>query len=342
MSEKIVVGRRSARPMPSRVPKRPARPASAKKHAFGLKKSKGKGINKAVKAKPAKKKHGLKMFQKYKKSVQSNNDAELNLGGAPIKSKNILIREQLTGPAKLIGDNELDMLIKMDTSVNYIQKRMQSRLVVAIVCVCVGLVAGLVVPKSFGILFGLGLALAGLTWYMDQRKTIDFFRKFQLKRQIAFSQFTRLAAAYLPELKEGTNLYSIFAKIVPRMGDQRDTAALQKLMIDMQNDPDDSGPFLEFAHEFSVSNRAELVMLTIQQMYRGDVEDESIRSLANDANEDMIKQCDTIIAYKLKHFDNLTARVGICAMIPIIGYFTLLVGSTVGNALGSITGSIKN
>lgn len=339
MSEKIVVGRRSVHPMPNRTPRRPAQ---AKKHGLGLGKHKGRSVNNGRKAKPAKKNHGLKMFKKYEESVKNNNDAELNLGGAPIKSKNILVREQLTGPAKLIGDNELDMLVKMDTSVNYIQKRMQSRLVVAIVCVCVGIVAGIVVSKSFGILLGLGFAMAGLTWYMDQRKTVDFFRKFQLKRQIAFSQFTRLAAAYLPELKEGTNLYSIFAKIVPRMGDQRDTAALQKLMIDMQNDPDDSGPFLEFAHEFSVSNRAELVMLTIQQMYRGDVEDESIRSLANDANEDMIKQCDTIIAYKLKHFDNLTARIGICAMIPIIGYFTLLVGATVGNALGSITGSIKH
>lgn len=339
MAEKIVVGRRSVRAMPNRSPRKQA---PVKKHGFGLGKSKHRNISKVSKTKPAKKKHGLKMFKKYEDSVKSNNDAELNLGGAPIKSKNVLIREQLTGPAKLIGDGELDMLVKMDTSVNYIQKRMQSRLVVAIICVCVGLVAGIVVSKSFGILFGLGLALAGLTWYMDQRKTVDFFRKFQLKRQIAFSQFTRLAAAYLPELKDGTNLYSIFAKIVPRMGDQRDTAALQKLMIDMQNDPDDSGPFLEFAHEFSVSNRAELVMLTIQQMYRGDVEDESIRSLANDANEDMIKQCDTIIAFKLKHFDNLTARIGICAMIPIIGYFTLLVGSTVGDALGSITGSIKH
>lgn len=339
MSEKIVVGRRGVHPMPNRTPRRPAQ---AKKHGLGLGKHKAKSVNNGRKAKPAKKNHGLKMFKKYEESVKNNNDAELNLGGAPIKSKNILVREQLTGPAKLIGDNELDMLVKMDTSVNYIQKRMQSRLVVAIVCVCVGIVAGIVVSKSFGILLGLGFAMAGLTWYMDQRKTVDFFRKFQLKRQIAFSQFTRLAAAYLPELKEGTNLYSIFAKIVPRMGDQRDTAALQKLMIDMQNDPDDSGPFLEFAHEFSVSNRAELVMLTIQQMYRGDVEDESIRSLANDANEDMIKQCDTIIAYKLKHFDNLTARIGISAMIPIIGYFTLLVGATVGNALGSITGSIKH
>lgn len=339
MAEKIVVGRRGARPMPTRAPRRPA---PAKRHGLGLGKPKGREANKKRNSKSAKKKHGLKMFKKYEDSVKNNNDAELNLGGAPIKSKNVLVREQLHGPAKLIGDNELDMLVKMDTSVNYIQKRMQSRLVVAIVCVCVGLVAGIVVSNSFGILFGLGLALAGLTWYMDQRKTVDFFRKFQLKRQIAFSQFTRLAAAYLPELKDGTNLYSIFAKIVPRMGDQRDTAALQKLMIDMQNDPADSGPFLEFAHEFSVSNRAELVMLTIQQMYRGDVEDESIRSLANDANEDMIKQCDTIIAYKLKRFDNLTARIGICAMIPIIGYFTLLVGSTVGDALGSITGSIKH
>ena len=224
MAEKIVVGRRSVRAMPNRSPRKQA---PVKKHGFGLGKSKHHNITKVYKDKPAKKKHDLKMFKKYEDSVKSNNDAELNLGGAPIKSKNVLIREQLTGPAKLIGDGELDMLVKMDTSVNYIQKRMQSRLVVAIICVCVGLVAGIVVSKSFGILFGLGLALAGLTWYMDQRKTVDFFRKFQLKRQIAFSQFTRLAAAYLPELKDGTNLYSIFAKIVPRMGDQRDTAALQ-------------------------------------------------------------------------------------------------------------------
>jgi len=50
---------------------------------------------------------------------------------------------------------------------------------------------------------------AGL-WIMDSRKTTNYYREYKLKRQIAFAQFTRLAAAYLPELAKGANLYSLF------------------------------------------------------------------------------------------------------------------------------------
>lgn len=333
MSEPIHINRRRQAPVRNR---RPA--PTPKKHGLfgGSKKSAKRPAQKAVK------KGGL--FGKKKINKQPTNqskDTDLAADNTGVvKNKDLLIRQQLTGPAKLIGDQELSMLVKMDTSVAYIQKRMKNRMMVSIICAVLGLVVGLVLKSNFGPLFGMGLALSGMTWYIDQKKTTDFYRQFQLKRQIAFSQFTRLAAAYLPELKEGTNLYSVFERIVPRMNDERDATALQKLMINMQADPEDSGPFLEFAHEFSVSDRAELIMLTIQQMYLGDVEDENIRSLADGANEDMLKQTDTIITYKLKRFNNLTARIGICAMIPIIGYFVLLVASTVGSALGQVTSQI--
>lgn len=330
MTEPIKISRRRSAPSVNprnRTAKsrgRVKKPIKTKKSLFSL------GKKNKAQQEPTKAERMAAITKKANKKEKNNG----------IVDKNVLVREQLTGPAKLLGDRELDMLNKMDTSIAYMQKRMKNRVMVSIICVCLGLVMGLVMIKSFGILFGVGLALAGITWYMDIQKTVTFYRQFQLRRQIAFSQFTRLAAAYLPELKEGTNLYSIFERIVPRMEDQRDATALQKLMIDMQIDPEDSGPFLTFAHAFSVSDRAELIMLTIQQMYLGDVEDENIRSLADGANEDMLKQSDTIIAFKLKRFNNLTARIGICAMIPIIGYFVLLVASTVGSALGEISGTI--
>lgn len=343
MSRRRPTGRGHARPRPTGSATKPA------KHGFNLgigkKASKPKPVKTTKKSGSGKKKFSLLGSNKNQTRDQRAEEEALKRQAARVKAENKklvdttqVVHDQLKGPAKLIGDNELALLVKMDTKVSSIQKRMSNRFMIFIFCVLLGLFAGFINKNQFGLMAGAGAVLAGFTWYMDIKKTSDYYRQFQLKRQIAFSQFTRLAAAYLPELKQGTNLYAIFERIVPRMEDPRDAAALQKLMIDMQLDPDDSGPFLEFAHAFSVSNRAELIMLVIQDMYRGNVDDSNIRSLADDANNDMLNQSQTVIDYKLHKFDSLTTKVGVAAMIPIIGFFTDLVITTIGGALGSVKG----
>ena len=292
------------------------------------------------------------IFLKKKKKVVKKNgliqkDKEKSIHKAELKeinklarTTNDLVRAQLTGPAKLIGDKELDLMIKMDTPLQNIQTIMRNRTIVAGALLFFFLFLSIFIAKYRLFLILFGVLIAGVSWFMNIKNTNNYYARFRLARQVAFSQFTRLASAYLPELKSGVNLYSLFSKILPRMNNEKDKVALERLMIDMQIDPNDSTPFLDFAHSFSTSDRAELIMLSIQQMYLGDVDDDNIRSLAEDANEDMIAQIDEVIKYKTKKFNNLTTKISMCVMIVIFGFFGLLLYKTFVDAFGQAGANI--
>lgn len=300
--------------------------------------------------KPKPKKHGWfsKRPKKRKKGKDGNQQAtanhisgfktvtqqrladEANKQSGLLKlNRTLLMRDKLHGVAKWIGDNELDMLVKMDTSLVSIQRRMRNRFLMSGFVVVIATIVALILHNKFSAaIFGAAFLLGAGLWILDSRKTTSYYREYRLERQIAFAQFTRLAAAYMPELSKGANLYSLFKKILPRMDNKRDHASLEALMIDMQVDPDDPKPFMTFAHEFSASDSAEMIMGTIQQMYQGNVDDHNIRALADLANSDMLRQIDDVITYKIKKFNNLTTRVAMCSMIVIFGFFGLLMVNT--------------
>lgn len=232
------------------------------------------------------------------------------------------MRSQLVFPYSLIGENELNLLVQMDTRLADIQKRMLMRLLLLSTTTVVGLVLGLLLFRKYVVyvtLFGVLLGILG--WFADINNTSRYYQRFRLRRQIAFSQFVRLAAAYLPELEKGVNLFSIFQKISNRLTYKSDRAALIRLMATMQLNPNDEKPFLDFAHAFSVADRAELIMLTIHSMYVGNVDPRNIQDLANDSNEDMLKQIDSIVQLKLSKFSSIPTKLGLSLIVVMIPYF---------------------
>lgn len=251
------------------------------------------------------------------------------------QNRTLIIRQQLTGPTKLIGDKELFKLVKMDTSMDAINKRMQTRVLTAGIAFFAMLIVGLI-TKKLGMMVVAGVMLAGMTWFYDIQNTNKYYMRFQMERQMAFSQFVRLAASYLPEMSDGANLFSIFKKILPRLEHKRDRAALERLMIRMQKDPNDSKPFNDFAHDFSVSDRAILIMQVIQRMYLGDTNDSNIQALAKDADDEIISQIDQIIEIKLHKFDNTTTKIMIGIMIPLLGFFGLFLLKQVSSVFSAI------
>lgn len=232
------------------------------------------------------------------------------------------------GLATFYGDDELDLMIQMDTKLRVIGSIMIHRIVIAMIFIVIGLGAGLFFRKYLWYALAGGFGIGALTWWMNIKNTKTLYSRFLLERQLSFSQFLRLAAAYLPALKQGANLYGVFKKILPRMTNKRDRVALERLMTDMGQNPQDQKPFLEFAQRFSVSDRAELAMLTIHRMYLGDVDDESLRALANDANADMMKEIDEVIRIKISKFDSLTTKIAMSSMIVLFGYFGIMMFST--------------
>lgn len=234
------------------------------------------------------------------------------------------IRLQLKGIGKFISDDDISKMIKMQYSVKDMQQWANMRLLLSFVVFILGVIVSFFIHHVRG-----GMAVTMIltigSWFLSSNLINSSYEKYQIERNVAFAEITRLYSAYAPELQYGSNLIALLNRIVPRIENEADRSAMQKLILDIQKDPTDSKPFLDFAHIFSTSDRAELIMLSMQQMYFGDVDDTSVRALADDANTDLLKQIDKVIEKKSDKFIFNNTAVVTLAMIVMFAYLLLVV-----------------
>lgn len=234
------------------------------------------------------------------------------------------IRLQLKGIGKFISDDDISKMIKMQYSVKDMQQWDNMRLLLSFVVFILGVIVSFFIHHVRG-----GMAVTMIltigSWFLSSNLINSSYEKYQIERNVAFAEITRLYSAYAPELQYGSNLIALLNRIVPRIENEADRSAMQKLILDIQKDPADSKPFLDFAHIFSTSDRAELIMLSMQQMYLGDVDDTSVRALADDANTDLLKQIDKVIEKKSDKFIFNNTAVVTLAMIVMFAYLLLVV-----------------
>lgn len=283
------------------------------------------------------------------KKRKSTDSDSIGHSGLSIDEKRVQrIKSQLPRYCNLYGEKELFKMVQMDTPPETIAKFMKMRITLLFAPIIPGLIVAFYmytsgsyiksIPQAImtGILGGLGIGAT--LWGMDIRSKAAQYEVWLIKRQIAFSQFVRMVAAYAPGLANGTNLFSMMRKIGPRMADKRDKASINRLMITMQDNPKNSEPWRQFAHEFSTSPRAELTMLTIQRMYLGNVDDEAIQSLAKDSNNDLIRQIDKIIDFKKRKFEQVPTRLTMTCMFLILGVLGLIMFDSFANMSGKMGG----
>lgn len=234
------------------------------------------------------------------------------------------IRLQLKGIGKFISDDDISKMIKMQYSAKDMQQWANMRLLLSFVVFILGVIVSFFIHHVRG-----GMAVTMIltigSWFLSSNLINSSYEKYQIERNVAFAEITRLYSAYAPELQYGSNLIALLNRIVPRIENEADRSAMQKLILDIQKDPTDSKPFLDFAHIFSTSDRAELIMLSMQQMYLGDVDDTSVRALADDANTDLLKQIDKVIEKKSDKFIFNNTAVVTLAMIVMFAYLLLVV-----------------
>lgn len=276
-------------------------------------------------------------FEMIKNSIIKNRQREIALIEKkrkynPDKDKQITaslneietIRLQLKGIGKFISDDDISKMIKMQYSVKDMQQWANMRLLLSFVVFILGVIVSFFIHHVKG-----GMAVTMIltigSWFLSSNLINSSYEKYQIERNVAFAEITRLYSAYAPELQYGSNLIALLNRIVPRIENEADRSAMQKLILDIQKDPTDSKPFLDFAHIFSTSDRAELIMLSMQQMYLGDVDDTSVRALADDANTDLLKQIDKVIEKKSDKFIFNNTAVVTLAMIVMFAYLLLVV-----------------
>lgn len=276
-------------------------------------------------------------FEMIKNSIIKNRQREIALIEKkrkynPDKDKQVTaslneietIRLQLKGIGKFISDDDISKMIKMQYSVKDMQQWANMRLLLSFVVFILGVIVSFFIHHVRG-----GMAVTMIltigSWFLSSNLINSSYEKYQIERNVAFAEITRLYSAYAPELQYGSNLIALLNRIVPRIENEADRSAMQKLILDIQKDPTDSKPFLDFAHIFSTSDRAELIMLSMQQMYLGDVDDTSVRALADDANTDLLKQIDKVIEKKSDKFIFNNTAVVTLAMIVMFAYLLLVV-----------------
>lgn len=276
-------------------------------------------------------------FEMIKNSIIKNRQREIALIEKkrkynPDKDKQVTaslneietIRLQLKGIGKFISDDDISKMIKMQYSVKDMQQWANMRLLLSFVVFILGVIVSFFIHHVRG-----GMAVTMIltigSWFLSSNLINSSYEKYQIERNVAFAEITRLYSAYAPELQYGSNLIALLNRIVPRIENEADRSAMQKLILDIQKDPADSKPFLDFAHIFSTSDRAELIMLSMQQMYLGDVDDTSVRALADDANTDLLKQIDKVIEKKSDKFIFNNTAVVTLAMIVMFAYLLLVV-----------------
>lgn len=246
-----------------------------------------------------------------------------------------IIRPQLNFFGKFAGDKEIDKMVKMKKTAAEINKHMRLRFTNCFIFGGIFTYLGFTDKSSAMMIAIFGLLFIGVYWFMDMRKVGDYYESYSIQRQIAFSRFVQMAAAYAPEAKSGTSMFSILKKVIPRMYDQEDQDNLARLLIDAQPNPDNQQPFADFADAYPVSETAMTVMLVIQHMFQGDVSDENIRSLAEDANQEVTKQMGTVITRKLARMDFTNMQIALSALIPVMTYILTWVFQIVLNLMAS-------
>lgn len=243
----------------------------------------------------------------------------------------VSVRNQLKFPANLIGDKELGLLLKMDTTIRTIRRIVTKRFIISLFIALFGVAGGLIIRKYFAYIVIGSWLLSGLIWYLNIKNTYNYYAQYSITRQIAFTTFTRIAGALLPDLSDGSNLLSVFDKVSKHMDNHNDKVALEKLMIRMSTDKNSSEPFLEFAHKFSTTDRAELTMIYMHQMYLGNTDTSGLQSLINDTNEDYREQTKRIIEMKMRKFTMTTTKIAVSAIIVLFGYFGIYTFDLVSN-----------
>lgn len=244
-------------------------------------------------------------------------------------------RQTLTFPGKLVSEKEAEKLMEMRVTPKQTNGIIIKRLIfsLAVAAVLIMLAISFNAPKVIALPGGL----VGFTamWFMSSSGTNSVYEVFRFNRQLNFTQFTRLLIPYLTKLSDGVSLYQVFKEMLHRLDNDIDRKCLERLMVDMTNNPNSPAPFSKFAYDFSGTDRAELFMLSVYDMKQGSFDPSVVTDLGRQASDDLMKQIDKVIKMKTKRFNNLSTWLTMCSAIVMIGYLGTLVFSVMSDGFGS-------
>ncbi|MCA1020042.1 hypothetical protein LCM26_17055 [Bacillus stratosphericus] len=170
------------------------------------------------------------------------------------------------------------------------------------------------------------LGLAGAFYFYEYLRVKSKFNAARFQKELVFLEFSKEIYIYLLENK--TTIYSAFQKMKEREKDGVLKDALQDLLIDLHERPDDVKPFIDFANRTSGSDRSKLFMITLFEYHQNSKDDSIIYQLGKMTSEQLFLVVDEIIEFKHGKFLNFPMKITMPVVAVVLVFFiSLLVDS---------------
>lgn len=171
----------------------------------------------------------------------------------------------------------------------------------------------------FSIIFtAFGIGLACYQWMSQYRFIQRSYKQFLFQQQLSFSKFSRMLIPYL--YQKNATLYNVFNRMLLRIDDGFIKDCLERLIIEMNDSPNSSEPFLRFAQSASGTDEAILFMHTLYDYQQNSFDQSIIQELGRMASEELFKGIDEIIAFKLRKFNMFPTKLTMINLIIVMGY----------------------
>lgn len=234
-----------------------------------------------------------------------------------IEDKNVSVKKPLA--EKLSEQDLFPMLREMGNTETSILKYQKNRVASSIVLFLIGCIAALIFRKYWWIaLAGLGITVA--KWMLEYRGVKKMYQNFDFNRQLVFNKFIRLLIPML--MQPEATIYTVLSKMHDRpdivQGQVKD--ALERFLINLNDDSKSDKPYVQFAQEASGTDRAMLFMTTLYDYVQSSNDLRILQSLGRMNSEEVNSGMDDIVEYKLRRFFEFPTKVAMSSLILVFGY----------------------
>lgn len=237
------------------------------------------------------------------------------------------LKERINQFYLLFAEKDLaKMLMEMgydDSKLLEIQKKRVNRFII-------GLIISLCL-SYFGLIWlAIGLGLIIYQWFSQYRSIQIPYRNHKFKKQFSFFKFARTLIPYL--YQDNATVYSVLNRMLTRVGDNEIKENLERLIIEMNDNPNSSKPFENFALNASGEDEAVLFMHTLYDYQQHSYDKSIIQELGRMASDDLFKGVDEIIEFKIRKFNMFPTKLTMINILIVLGYL----GATFINELQNL------
>lgn len=178
----------------------------------------------------------------------------------------------------------------------------------------------------------LGLLLFVYTWRIAYTKEKKVFQDELYDKQISWYIFQRLIVSYLTGDGKSDSIFIVLKKILDRMDEGEFKSNIQRLIIEITDDPEKVAPFLKFARNGAGGTDPALTFMTALYNFKNNTHDNSvIDELSDIARKEMMRGIHDIRRKKEKDFYFFPTKLTMLNVVPLFGFMASVIFNVFSN-----------